>query len=191
MAKVNFKRRLTNEEVDELPVEDGSLIITKEGSLFIDYDEERKQIQGGKGADYDSLPVGSVIDFEGTEIPEGYEEVENKKVLFNGKENNSLILNEDVNNYSKLLIIFCANNVYNSIIVDNPDGKTISLFTSYMVDANTLKISSKNITLSGTTISIGNYMEWNNTWGNSNITSSKSNSIYITKIIGYKQEVEI
>lgn len=32
---------------------------------------------GGFIGDYDSLPVGSVIEFDGDEVPEGYEEVEN------------------------------------------------------------------------------------------------------------------
>lgn len=183
MAQITFddkEKLIDNPDIDE------------KNKLTADNVNEIKRVVNENGAlSYDNLPVGSIIEYDGIEIPDGYEEIENKKVLFDGKENNSLILNDDVNNYSKLVIIFCANNVYNSIIVDNPNGKTVSLFTSYMVDANTLKISSKNITLSGTTISIGNCMEWNNTWGNANITSSKSNSIYITKIIGYKQEAKI
>ena len=39
----------------------------------------------GQQADYDSLPVGSVIDYEGTEVPDGYEKVSEteKKVWTN------------------------------------------------------------------------------------------------------------
>lgn len=42
---------------------------------------------GGKGSDYDALPVGAVVEFDGDEIPVGYEEVEsdvnNPKILAN------------------------------------------------------------------------------------------------------------
>ncbi len=100
MAKVSFKRRLTNEEVDDIPVEDGNLIATKEGKLFIDYEEERKEIggvpsggttgqvlvkksdddndtewvdqTGGPGGGGDSIPVGTIVEYSGNELPSGY-----------------------------------------------------------------------------------------------------------------------
>lgn len=79
-AKVNFKRRLSNDEVNDIPIEDGNIIVTKDGSIFIDYGTERKEIKSSGGsADYDSLPVGSVIDFDGDTVPTGYKEVTDPK----------------------------------------------------------------------------------------------------------------
>lgn len=105
MAKVSFKRRLTNKEVDNIPIEDGNLILTKEGGIFTDYDEKRVKIEGvpsggtkgqvltkksdddndtewtdqtgGSGGGGDSIPVGSIFDYDGTEVPSGYKKVEN------------------------------------------------------------------------------------------------------------------
>lgn len=41
MAKVNFKRLFTNGEVNNLEIKDGNFIVTKEGGLYIDYEDER------------------------------------------------------------------------------------------------------------------------------------------------------
>lgn len=43
---------------------------------------EDKVANGGFIGDYDSLPVGSVIEFDGDEVPVGYEEVDN--IITNG-----------------------------------------------------------------------------------------------------------
>ena len=108
MAKVSFKRRLTNEEVDDIPVEDGNLIATKEGKLFIDYEEERKEIggvpsggttgqvlvkksdddndtewvdqTGGPGGGGDSIPVGTIVEYSGNELPSGYLSCDGREV---------------------------------------------------------------------------------------------------------------
>lgn len=46
MAKVNFIRRKTNEEVDDIPIADGNFIVTGEGKAFVDYDNERHGLGG-------------------------------------------------------------------------------------------------------------------------------------------------
>ena len=46
MAKVNFIRRHTNAEVNNIPIADGNFIATGEGGAFIDYDTQRTAIGG-------------------------------------------------------------------------------------------------------------------------------------------------
>lgn len=46
MANVLFKRLEDSSELDNMPVIDGSLYITKDGKTFIDYDEDRIPVGG-------------------------------------------------------------------------------------------------------------------------------------------------
>lgn len=79
MSKVNFKRVATKEEIENIPVEDGNFIVTGDGSAYIDYLNERKQISGGISSnDYDSIPVGAIIDFDGDEVPVGYKKIDDQ-----------------------------------------------------------------------------------------------------------------
>lgn len=41
MAKVNFKRVSTDEDTNNIEIEDGNIIITAEGTAYIDYGEKR------------------------------------------------------------------------------------------------------------------------------------------------------
>lgn len=54
-AKVNFKRRLTKNEVDDIDIEDGNFIITKDGGLYTDYDEERIDLIPAIKTEYENL----------------------------------------------------------------------------------------------------------------------------------------
>lgn len=54
-AKVNFKRRLIKDEVDDIDIEDGNFIITKDGGLYIDYGEERIDLVPAFVTEYKNL----------------------------------------------------------------------------------------------------------------------------------------
>ena len=46
MASVNFKRRNTVSDLDNIPIEDGNFIVTKDGHTFVDFDDDRIGIGG-------------------------------------------------------------------------------------------------------------------------------------------------
>ena len=61
MAKVNFIRKHTKEEVNDEPIVDGNFIVTGEGNVFIDYGTERIEIiSSGGSITGDTLPIGSI-----------------------------------------------------------------------------------------------------------------------------------
>ncbi len=47
MTKVNFKRTLTDDEVNNIELEDGNFIVTAEGTAYVDYNTGRKKIGVG------------------------------------------------------------------------------------------------------------------------------------------------
>lgn len=60
MAKVNFKRVLTSDDVENLTIEDGSFIITKDGKIFTDYENERISIGGTPDTEVSITSTNSV-----------------------------------------------------------------------------------------------------------------------------------
>lgn len=46
MAKVSFKRIENSSSINSYPIEDGSVIISKDGKMFIDYDNTRASVGG-------------------------------------------------------------------------------------------------------------------------------------------------
>ena len=47
MTKVNFKRTLTDDEVNNIELEDGNFIVTAEGTAYVDYNIGRKKLGVG------------------------------------------------------------------------------------------------------------------------------------------------
>lgn len=100
--------------------------------------------------------------------------------------NGTITLNDSSANYSYIEIFFKNNDSYfNSVKVASPNGKYVTLMTSFVNNTGNswLKIANKQI--SGTTISnIQSY-----TYGNLKISTSlgrdASDAIYITKVLGY------
>lgn len=71
--------------------------VTINGDLYIADEDGNNPINVkdlGGGADYDSLPVGSIINFDGDEVPVGYEIVQNNaKILWTNSDPNVTIFN--------------------------------------------------------------------------------------------------
>jgi len=75
MSKVKFKRKST-EEIKSLEIEDGSLIYDYEtGATYLDYNDKRIPTGGGQ-ATGDTLPIGTIVEYDGDTVPSGYEEIE-------------------------------------------------------------------------------------------------------------------
>ena len=60
MANVLFKRLEDSSLLDDIPIVDGSLYVTKDGKLFIDYDNERHAIGGTPDTQMSSTSTNSV-----------------------------------------------------------------------------------------------------------------------------------
>lgn len=67
MAKVLFKRIEDSTNIDNIDIEDGAFIITKDGKTYVDYDETRVRINGTPDA-----PVGAILPYAGINIPDGW-----------------------------------------------------------------------------------------------------------------------
>lgn len=71
--------------------------VTINGDLYLADEDGNNPINVknlGGGADYDSLPVGSIINFDGDEVPMGYEVIQNNaKILWTNSDPNVTIFN--------------------------------------------------------------------------------------------------
>lgn len=98
----------------------------------------------------------------------------------------NITLSEIASNFSYLEIFYKNdNNRHQSIKVDNPNNKTISLLSTSL-DSNTASnIKIKDMQISGTIISVIHTQElnfWNSSWHN----NDGKNMIYINKVVGYR-----
>lgn len=75
-------------KVSQLDNDDG--FITNETEIYIgleeDAPEKTKLIITDEFVDYDEFPLGTVIEYDGDEVPEGYEEVEDKGEIYSTEE---------------------------------------------------------------------------------------------------------
>lgn len=79
MAKVNFKRTLTDTDVSKIPVQDGNFILTGSGTAYMDYEDERIKISGGSSSSDDTpnITVDSALSSE-SENPVQNKVIKNK-----------------------------------------------------------------------------------------------------------------
>ncbi len=73
MAWAKFKRIDDSNNIDDIDFEDGAFIVTGDGKSYIDYDNDRILISSGIG---EALPVGSEVDYDGDDVPTGWEKVD-------------------------------------------------------------------------------------------------------------------
>lgn len=81
MASVNFKRRNTVNDLDNIPIEDGNFIVTKDGHTFVDFDDDRIGIGGTPDLEMSDSSENSVQN----KVVKNY--VDNKFVFFGTVEN--------------------------------------------------------------------------------------------------------
>lgn len=126
----------------------------------------------------------------------GLLQVGGNNILLDGTilyENNSgttgnIILNDNINNYDSIEIFYTFHTIAQYSEMNSTkviSGKKASLMTCH-TESNSTYLNFKVISMSGTNITVNSYQEWKNVWGTSGITASNNNNIYITKVIGYK-----
>ena len=133
-----------------------------------------------------SLDTGVKI-IEPDDDGDSYEEV----ILFDGEASTDTItLNDDVSNYTYIEIFFRDNAyMYNSIKIHLPNNKKAVLTVVECNDSDNyfMNFKSKNIAILGNTITNQYYGELNFRMSTKSIYSaSRSNVIFITRVIGYK-----
>ena len=144
---------------------------------------------------FDTLPVGTEVDYDGETVPDGWSEVNN--VLYNSTtgSNTSVTLSDSVDNYEYIEIYFGNQaKTRNSSIklmkgAYNTQLKLINI-SNTSTQQNTQEYY-KDINVSGTSITtnlnralyitsaIGEY-------STATITSSNDNLVYIYRVVGYK-----
>ena len=129
----------------------------------------------GGGDGVDTLPIGSIVEYDGDTVPDGYEEVDEEFVLYNNEEGSidAITLNDDVSNY-KYIEIFCDAG-YTKLY--HPNGKGITLST--IVNADTIYYSGVRYTISGRTIT----PSFNKAWY---LSTTNTNTIKLYRVVGYK-----
>ena len=103
----------------------------------------------------------------------------------NTKETANVKLTDDASNYKFLEIYYCDNdNTYNSVRVENPNGKNVLLSIQYPYQNGVTYIKSCLISISGKQITPINYSSMTIRSGQAP-TIANSNYCYIRKVIGY------
>lgn len=112
-------------------------------------------------------------------------------VLYNnttGSETN-IVLNDSAANYSRIKVFYKnRNDCYNSIEIDNPNGKKISLQTREVIYANNQyydQTCNTSYNISGTNMTLAYYDLTNFQNGTYPSVDTSSNRIAIYKVIGY------
>ena len=138
----------------------------------------------------ESLPVGSEIDYDGNDIPTGWEQINGTSlVVYTLYEDTTgtlenVMLSDNVENYDYIEIYYRTAGRSGSIKVEDITNKTLTLpFT--ITARNTLVILAKAITISSNIITDGGEFQYmKSTNGES---YSELDTIYIYKVLGYKE----
>ena len=135
----------------------------------------------------DNLPVGAIVDYDGDTVPDGYEEVENEKILYESSGSNETItLSDSSANYSYLEIFYQNNDgKKSSLKIEKPNNAAVSLEASSIFDT-AIYFKFASISISGTTITFNRFVDVTME-STKNTFSTSSKNIYITKVIGYKE----
>lgn len=98
----------------------------------------------------------------------------------------AITLPETSANFNKFEITYRYNNIYATTVINNPNGKEVSLNLGFSINETIARHQFKTVVINGTSIKTGSagYIAVSNN-GTSD-ASSRENAIYITKIVGYK-----
>ena len=99
-----------------------------------------------------------------------------------GTTGNITNLSDNVSNYNYLEIFYSYNGSRQSTKIIGNKASLIVHTTSN----NQTYLLFKEVSFSGTSMTVNTYQQWNNVWGTSNVNASNTNSIYVIKIVGYK-----
>jgi len=108
-------------------------------------------------------------------------------VLYNdttGTTGNITDLSDNVSNYSYLEIFYKMTNTIQSTKISGNRASLIVHVTD--TTSHETYIQFKEVSFSGTTMTVNSSQEWENNWGSTGITAGNTNNIKVIKILGYK-----
>ena len=139
----------------------------------------------------DTLPIGAMVEYNGTTVPQGYEKVEDKVVtLYENADGTTgnVSLSKSITNYDYLDIVYGDNT--RKMVQRIATNSTIFNLSRHIID-NSKNVFYRNTqyTLSSNLISVQYFNAYTIYSANSNITfeTLTSSGITIYKVIGYKE----
>lgn len=140
----------------------------------------------------DTLPVDTIIDYAGTDIPEGWEKVDNEVVLYQGQGNtNTLTLNDAIENYTEIQVKYNLGDMYEIKRFQVKSNAQYSIAVYWGAGGNTMVMSTKRFIISGTTLTVESNrtveMEFKTTGNTLSGYNGDVSRMPITEIIGYKE----
>jgi microcystin-dependent protein len=142
-------------------------------------------------APVDSLPIGSILEYDGNTVPEGYSQVEDEMVILYSDttgSNTSVTLSDSLENYTYAEIVYRSNDgggYKNSTgKIWNPDKNHVTMTYWFLFGNLYLKYS--NAYLDGTSITLTDSIEMYWEFPTNTFAKSDSNNIYIVQVIGYR-----
>ena len=156
----------------------------KDGDFWID--------TSANGETYgDTLPIGTIVEYNGTTVPQGYEKVEDKVVtLYENSDGTTgnVSLSKSITNYDYLDIVYGDNT--RKMVQRIATNSTIFNLSRQIVD-NSKNVFYRNTqyTLTSNSISVQYFNAYTIYATNGNITfeTLTSSGITIYKVIGYKE----
>lgn len=142
---------------------------------------------GGGGVAGDTLPIGAIIDYDGESIPSNWEEVKDKTILYESEtgELGNVTLNDSAENYDYIEIYYKTSGRSGSVKLQDFTNKNISL-SIVGVSSTTFMTLMKEIVISGNTIRKNAEYTYLKEFS-AEERCSATNTVYIYKVIGYKE----
>lgn len=139
---------------------------------------------------FDTLPVGTEVDFDGSVVPDGWTEENN--ILYQSPTssgvNTNITLNDNVNNYKYIEIYYITNaRAGSQKVLSNSTSIILSeeaLFDTYILTKCAV------YDLSNTSLTLVSNRTYEATIQTTGINITQTNNFYITKVIGYKGRIK-
>lgn len=148
--------------------------------------------RANKCTDDDLNEIKQVVNDNADELDENTANIEGLQgtILFENEngENTNITLSETVANFDYIEIFYARKgtnyNVYNSVEVENPNGKYVSLSLNHCASDSIMQIFGKRIYIDGT--SIAKIQEIMVQVQETTVATSSTDYLYIYKVVGYK-----
>lgn len=190
-SQYGLRYQLTNStggKMKTMPAGEGQAHNNLQPYMTVNYIMKVKNIASEQTIVPDYVPIGTVLDYEGTTVPDGYEEV--NRVIYESPtgEDLDLICSENPSNYDYLQFDFLHQNYHSSAIAPIIDNKIQISSVGVPTGNTTVQTIVQRYTINGTTLEYDgegmvNFENKNISWQSydTDLTSLK-----VKRIIGFK-----
>lgn len=195
MAKVKFKRFISDSAVENAEIEDGSFIVSKSGTSYVDFGNERIAFGGTSDTQMSDTSVNSVqnkvvksyVDDVKEDVQTAQTDISNLQgtILYSNSTGTTgtVSLSDTYTNYRYIEVFGKKDNIVSSTKFDTTLNSKASLTISNRNNSTTITIYTNTSTFSGTSATVVGGAVAFNSGGVVGFTGS--NEIYIIKVIGY------